>query len=83
MHFLVYFALTYPTYSVVFGKFIAFTFAMVLGPIAAYFASTKLLFNDNSTYGALVAVVVANAVAVLYVFAAYKEDQQAVRPKQY
>ncbi|RKU46149.1 vacuolar ATPase assembly integral membrane protein vma21 [Coniochaeta pulveracea] len=56
-------------------KLLAFTFAMIVGPIGSYFLTVNTLFKGNSTYAGALAAIMANVVLVGYVIVAMKEDQ--------
>ncbi|CCU76822.1 hypothetical protein BGHDH14_bgh02174 [Blumeria hordei DH14] len=56
-------------------KLLAFTFAMMAGPISIYFFSLNRIFAGNSTYAGATAAITANVVLIGYVIVAFKEDQ--------
>ncbi|KAI4130460.1 MAG: hypothetical protein LQ347_003370 [Umbilicaria vellea] len=56
-------------------KLLAFTAAMVAGPIGTYFLTLNLVFGGNSTFAGATAAIMANVVLVAYVIVAMKEDQ--------
>ncbi|GAA5838888.1 hypothetical protein JCM11251_003728 [Rhodosporidiobolus azoricus] len=60
--------------SGVLAKLGGFTVAMVLLPIGTYFASRDYLFDSNTTYSAVAAVVVANVILVGFIAVAFLED---------
>ncbi|KIY46609.1 hypothetical protein FISHEDRAFT_5789, partial [Fistulina hepatica ATCC 64428] len=51
-------------------------FSLVLGilPLVSYFGSKVMLWDGNSTYAAVTAIVAANLVLVAYIFSALAED---------
>ncbi|GAM40964.1 hypothetical protein TCE0_041f13719 [Talaromyces pinophilus] len=57
-------------------KLLAFTFAMICGPLAAYFLSVKTFFAGNSTLAGALAALTANVVLVAYVVVAWQEDKE-------
>jgi hypothetical protein len=57
-------------------KLLAFTFAMICGPLAAYFLSIKTFFSGNSTLAGALAALTANVVLVAYVVVAWQEDKE-------
>ncbi|KUL88324.1 hypothetical protein ZTR_04924 [Talaromyces verruculosus] len=57
-------------------KLLAFTFAMICGPLAAYFLSVKTFFAGNSTLAGALAALIANVVLVAYVVVAWQEDKE-------
>ncbi|PFH51414.1 hypothetical protein AMATHDRAFT_59164 [Amanita thiersii Skay4041] len=58
-------------------KLIVFSLSLGIMPIVSYFASLKYIWNGNSTYAAITAVVAANVVLVAYIVSSIKEDRQA------
>ncbi|KAJ5965438.1 Vacuolar ATPase assembly integral membrane protein vma21 [Penicillium waksmanii] len=56
-------------------KLLAFTAAMVFGPIGMYFLTVNTIFGGNPTYAGIVAAVTANVVLFAYIYVAWKEDQ--------
>ncbi|KAH9966139.1 hypothetical protein BC827DRAFT_1125396, partial [Russula dissimulans] len=65
-------------YSGVLLKLVTFAVSLALVPISMYFASEKYLWNGNSTFSAITAVVAANVVLVTYIVASLRDD----RPEQ-
>ncbi|EED12335.1 conserved hypothetical protein [Talaromyces stipitatus ATCC 10500] len=57
-------------------KLLAFTFAMICGPLGAYFLSIKTFFSGNSTLAGALAALTANVVLVAYVIVAWQEDKE-------
>jgi len=55
-------------------KLVMFSISLGLVPISSYFASLKYLWNGNSTYAAITAVVSANVVLVAYIISSVLED---------
>ncbi|BEJ12473.1 hypothetical protein CspHIS471_0209330 [Cutaneotrichosporon sp. HIS471] len=58
----------------VLGKLITFALLMAVVPIGMYFSSLNWLYDGNTTYAALTAVVAANIVLASYVYLAFAED---------
>ncbi|KAL8746597.1 MAG: hypothetical protein Q9190_001405 [Brigantiaea leucoxantha] len=56
-------------------KLLAFTAAMVAGPIGSYFLTVNTIFRGNATLAGATAALVANVVLVVYVIVAMREDQ--------
>ncbi|KAF8076269.1 hypothetical protein FPV67DRAFT_407039 [Lyophyllum atratum] len=56
-------------------KLVLFSISLGLVPISGYFASQKYLWNGNSTYAAITAVVSANLVLVAYIISSVLEDK--------
>ncbi|KAK5790464.1 hypothetical protein VI817_007751 [Penicillium citrinum] len=56
-------------------KLLAFTAAMVVGPIGMYFLTVNTIFGGNPTYAGILAAVTANVVLFAYIYVAWKEDQ--------
>ncbi|RAO72239.1 uncharacterized protein BHQ10_008251 [Talaromyces amestolkiae] len=57
-------------------KLLAFTFAMICGPLAAYFLSVKTFFSGNATLAGALAALTANVVLIAYVVVAWQEDKE-------
>ncbi|KAH0562281.1 vacuolar ATPase assembly integral membrane protein vma21 [Trichoglossum hirsutum] len=56
-------------------KLLAFTLAMIGGPIGTYFLTLHTVFKGNSTFAGATAAIMANFVLIAYVVVAMKEDQ--------
>ncbi|KTW26916.1 uncharacterized protein T551_03378 [Pneumocystis jirovecii RU7] len=57
-------------------KFFLFSTAMVIVPISSYYLSLKYVFDYNkTTYAAIIAVLMANAVLIGYIILALMEDR--------
>ncbi|KAI6250322.1 Vacuolar ATPase assembly integral membrane protein vma21 [Erysiphe necator] len=56
-------------------KLLAFTFAMIVGPIGSYYLTLNNIFYGNSTYAGATAAIAANLVLVTYIIVAFQEDQ--------
>ncbi|KAI9886796.1 MAG: vacuolar ATPase assembly integral membrane protein vma21 [Watsoniomyces obsoletus] len=56
-------------------KLLAFTLAMVSGPIGTYYLCLNTIFKGNSTFAGAMAAIMANIVLFAYVIVAMKEDQ--------
>ncbi|KAF8222762.1 hypothetical protein L208DRAFT_1320745 [Tricholoma matsutake] len=57
-------------------KLLIFTLSLGIVPISGYFVSLKYIWNGNSTYAAITAVVLANIVLVAYIISSILEDQK-------
>ncbi|KAL1944254.1 hypothetical protein VTO73DRAFT_3439 [Trametes versicolor] len=67
----------------VLGKLILFALSLGLVPISSYFLSRDYLWNGNTIYAAITAIVAANIVLVLYIFEAMRdESRMRAREKQ-
>ncbi|KAI9792543.1 MAG: vacuolar ATPase assembly integral membrane protein vma21 [Peltula sp. TS41687] len=60
-------------------KLLAFTFAMIGGPIGTYYLSLHTFFKGNSTFAGASAAIMANVVLVAYIAVAMREDQSERR----
>ncbi|PPQ63432.1 hypothetical protein CVT24_004942 [Panaeolus cyanescens] len=58
-------------------KLLAFSVLLGVLPIGSYFLSLKYVWDENSTFAAITAVVAANLVLVGYIIASAIEDKQA------
>ncbi|KAJ7228768.1 hypothetical protein GGX14DRAFT_344897 [Mycena pura] len=58
------------------AKLIFFSLSLGLVPITSYFGSLKYLWNGNTTYAALTAVVGANIVLAAYITISILDDQR-------
>lgn len=56
-------------------KLLAFTAAMVVGPIGTYFLTLNSIFRGNPTFAGATAAFMANVVLIAYVIVAMKEDE--------
>ncbi|KAL0949709.1 hypothetical protein HGRIS_009746 [Hohenbuehelia grisea] len=56
-------------------KLVIFTLALAIAPLGSYFGSLKYLWDGNSTYAAITAVMSANVVLVVYIIMSLLEDQ--------
>ncbi|KNZ79909.1 Vacuolar ATPase assembly integral membrane protein VMA21 [Termitomyces sp. J132] len=56
-------------------KLILFSLSLGLVPITSFFASQRYMWNGNSTYAAITAVVSANIVLVAYIISSVLEDK--------
>jgi len=56
-------------------KLVAFSLSLGIVPIASYFASEKYIWNGNSTFAAMTAIVAANIVLVAYIITSLRDDQ--------
>ncbi|THU84871.1 hypothetical protein K435DRAFT_959196 [Dendrothele bispora CBS 962.96] len=57
-------------------KLLIFSLSLGIAPLTAYFASLKYIWNGNTTFAALTAVVIANAVLVAYIITSVYEDKR-------
>jgi len=55
-------------------KLIAFSLSLGIVPISSYFLSEKYVWNGNSNYAAITAVLAANVVLVVYIIVSILED---------
>ncbi|RXW21955.1 hypothetical protein EST38_g3893 [Candolleomyces aberdarensis] len=58
-------------------KLIIFSVSLGIAPLAAYYGSLNYLWKGNSIYAAILAVVAANIILVLYIITAALEGGQA------
>jgi len=56
-------------------KLLAFSFAMIVSPIAFYFITVNTVFRGNATFAGAGAAVTANVVLIAYIVVAWKDDQ--------
>ncbi|KAI9795381.1 MAG: vacuolar ATPase assembly integral membrane protein vma21 [Candelina submexicana] len=56
-------------------KLLAFTLAMMIGPLAAYYLTLRTIFKGNSVWAGATAAITANVVLIAYVVVAFYEDQ--------
>jgi len=56
-------------------KLLAFSLAMIAGPISTYFLTLNYVYKGNSTFAGATAAIMANVVLVAYVIVAMREDQ--------
>ncbi|KAI9708009.1 MAG: hypothetical protein M1812_008143 [Candelaria pacifica] len=56
-------------------KLLAFTLAMMGGPLATYYMTLQTIFKGNSVWAGATAAVTANVVLIAYVVVAFYEDQ--------
>ncbi|KAF8165458.1 hypothetical protein B0H34DRAFT_689280 [Crassisporium funariophilum] len=62
-------------------KLIVFSLSLGLVPIASYFLSAKYVWDGNTTFAAITAIVAANVVLVAYIITAVMEDQKSAPPR--
>ncbi|PSR71778.1 hypothetical protein PHLCEN_2v12279 [Hermanssonia centrifuga] len=60
-------------------KLLLLTFALAFAPISVYYLSQNYLWNGNSTYAAITAVVAANIVLVTYIILSVMEENQLTK----
>jgi len=56
-------------------KLVLFSLSLGIVPITSYFASEKYIWNGNSTFAAITAVVAANIVLVAYIATSLRDDK--------
>ncbi|KAK7695484.1 hypothetical protein QCA50_000120 [Cerrena zonata] len=61
----------------VLAKLLIFSFSLAVVPLTSYFLSEKYIWNGNSTFAAITAIVAANIVLVLYIIISVLEDKSA------
>ncbi|KAJ3490074.1 hypothetical protein NLI96_g1692 [Meripilus lineatus] len=61
----------------VLAKLIAFTLALGILPLTSYFVSEKYIWEGNSTFAAVTAIVAANLVLVAYIIVSIQEENRA------
>ncbi|KAF8974192.1 hypothetical protein BDZ97DRAFT_1911403 [Flammula alnicola] len=62
-------------------KLIIFSISLGVVPLASYFLSLNYLWDQNSTFAAITAVVAANIVLVAYIVVSVLEDRQQNKPR--
>jgi hypothetical protein len=60
-------------------KLLAFTAAMIVGPIGIYFLTLNTIYRGNSTFAGATAAFMANVVLIAYVIVAMREDESEKR----
>ncbi|RPB19856.1 hypothetical protein L211DRAFT_842269 [Terfezia boudieri ATCC MYA-4762] len=58
----------------VISKLLAYTIAMIVAPLSAYYLTLNHIYNGNNTFAGATAAVVANIVLIAYVIEALRED---------
>jgi len=58
-------------------KLIIFSGSLAFVPITLYFLTEKYVWNGNSNYAAITAIVAANAVLIAYIITSLWEDQSS------
>jgi len=56
-------------------KLIIFSLSLGIVPIASYFASEKYIWDGNSTFAAITAIIAANIVLVTYIISSLRDDR--------
>ncbi|KAI9466821.1 hypothetical protein BJY52DRAFT_1110480, partial [Lactarius psammicola] len=56
-------------------KLVIFSLSLGIVPIASYFASEKYIWDGNSTFAAITAIVAANIVLIAYIVSSLRDDQ--------
>jgi len=59
----------------VLAKLIIFSLSLAFAPISSYFFSLSYVWNGNSTYAAITAIIAANIVLVSYIVISIIEDK--------
>ncbi|KAL0582035.1 vacuolar ATPase assembly integral membrane protein vma21 [Marasmius crinis-equi] len=62
-------------------KLIIFSISLGVAPLGSYYASLKYLWNGNTIYAAITAVVAANIVLITYIVLSLLEDKPTVQKK--
>ncbi|KAF9482506.1 hypothetical protein BDN70DRAFT_991134 [Pholiota conissans] len=65
----------------VLAKLITFSVSLGVIPIGSYFLSLNYLWDQNSTFAAITAVVAANIVLVTYIIVSILEDKRQDKPQ--
>jgi len=60
----------------VLAKLLLFSISLGVIPLSSYYASLKYVFEGNSTFAAITAVVAANVVLVAYIITSLLEDRK-------
>ncbi|OBZ76914.1 Vacuolar ATPase assembly integral membrane protein vma-21 [Grifola frondosa] len=60
-------------------KLILFSLTLAIAPLSSYFLSRDYVWNGNSTYAAITAIVAANAVLVAYIATSLMEESKLTR----
>ncbi|KAF9469084.1 hypothetical protein BDZ94DRAFT_1304218 [Collybia nuda] len=63
-------------------KLLIFSISLGVVPLSSYFGSLKYIWNGNSTYAAITAVVSANIVLITYIVSSLLEDRQPITLSQ-
>jgi len=63
-------------------KLIIFSLSLGIVPITSYFVSEKYIWNGNSTFAAITAVLSAHVVLVAYIISSLREDQAEQETKK-
>ncbi|KAF8424697.1 hypothetical protein EV426DRAFT_599012 [Tirmania nivea] len=58
----------------VISKLLAYTIAMIVAPLGAYYLTLNNVYSGNNTFAGATAAVVANMVLIAYVIEALRED---------
>jgi len=61
-------------------KLLIFSAALAIAPIATYFLSKDHMWNGNTTYAAITAIIAANTVLVAYIIVSVREGAPAAPP---
>jgi len=61
-------------------KLMFFSLALGIVPISTYFFTQTYVFNENSVWAALAAVVAANIILISYVIVAIREESAPEKP---
>lgn len=57
-------------------KLVLFSIALAVAPLSSYFLSLNYVWEGNSTYAAITAIVAANAVLVAYIAMSLQEERK-------
>ncbi|VDC02551.1 unnamed protein product [Peniophora sp. CBMAI 1063] len=63
-------------------KLILFSIALGVVPLGSYFLSQKYIFDGNTTYAAVVAIIGANVVLVTYILLSVLDDKREEASKK-
>ncbi|KAI0269175.1 hypothetical protein BC834DRAFT_967825 [Gloeopeniophorella convolvens] len=66
-------------------KLVIFSLSLGIVPLTSYFASEKYVWNGNSTFAAITAIVAANVVLVAYIISSVRDDKaerEATKPSE-
>ncbi|KAJ3937335.1 MAG: hypothetical protein NXY57DRAFT_1107255 [Lentinula lateritia] len=59
------------------SKLVIFSLSLGIVPLTSYYGSLHYLWNGNSTFAAITAVVAANVVLIAYIILSILEDKQS------
>ncbi|KAJ3999500.1 hypothetical protein F5050DRAFT_928572 [Lentinula boryana] len=58
-------------------KLVVFSLSLGIVPLASYYGSLNYLWDGNSTFAAITAIVAANVVLIVYIILSILEDKQS------